>query len=55
MIRESRFIQKGRMPVFTIAELTEWLFGYSVPKQAAEIPNAEYIETYHGVFLDEVV
>ena len=55
-IQESRFISnKGKMPVFTIAELTEWLFGYSQPEQVKELPNWEYIETFKNVFLDEVV
>ena len=43
------------MPVFTIAELTEWLFGYSQPEQVKELPNWEYIDTFHHVFLDEIV
>lgn len=55
MQQESRFIPKGKCPSFTIAELTEWLFGYREPKQVAEIPHGEYIDTYHNVFLDEVV
>lgn len=54
-IQESRFISKGKMAVFTIAELTEWLFGYRRPDQVQELPNWEYIDTFHHVFLDEVV
>lgn len=37
----------------TVTELTEWLFGYAVPK-AAE-PFADVVEPLNGVFLDEVV
>lgn len=37
----------------TIGELTEWLFGYSVP--AAAVPYDENIQTLRGIFLDEVV
>jgi hypothetical protein len=37
----------------TITELTEWLFGYRVPEQAA--PYAEEIAVPGRVFLDEVV
>lgn len=55
MMQESRFIAKGKMPVFTIAELTQWLFGYKMPSQVKELPNWEYIETFKNVFLDEVV
>lgn len=55
MIQESRFIAKGRMPVFTIAELTQWLFGYAKPQQVEMLPCGNYIEPFHGVFLDEVV
>lgn len=55
LIQESRFISKGKMAVFTIAELTEWLFGYRRPEQVQELPNWEYIDTFHNVFLDEVV
>ena len=55
MIQESRFIAKGKMEVLTISELTEWLFGYRTPAQVAKIPYGEYIEPFHGVFLDEVV
>lgn len=53
--QESRFIAKGKMTVFTIAELTQWLFGYAVPEQVKKMPCGEYIEPFHGVFLDEVV
>lgn len=55
MMQESRFIAKGKMPVFTIAELTQWLFGYQMPSQVKELSNWEYIETFKNVFLDEVV
>ena len=55
MMQESRFIAKGKMPVFTIAELTQWLFGYKMPSQVKELPGWEYIETFKNVFLDEVV
>ena len=55
MVQESRFIAKGKMEVLTIAELTEWLFGYQTPEQAARIPFGRFIEPFHGVFLDEVV
>lgn len=51
----SRFISKSRSVYFSIAELTEWLFGYTVPEQVGELPWGKYIETFHGVFLDEVV
>ena len=33
IIQESRFIAKGKMEVFTIAELTQWLFGYALPSR----------------------
>lgn len=55
LIQESRFIAKGKMAVFTIAELTEWLFGYKTPAQVNQLPNWEYIETFKNIFLDEVV
>ena len=55
MVQESRFISRGKMPIFTIAELTQWLFGYIVPKQVRELPGWESIDPFHGVFLDEVV
>lgn len=55
LAQESRFISKGKMAVFTIAELTQWLFGYAVPEQVKDVPYGEYIEPFHGVFLDEVV
>ncbi|MCI8511632.1 MAG: GNAT family N-acetyltransferase [Lachnospiraceae bacterium] len=55
LTQESRFISQGKMSVFTIAELTQWLFGYETPKQADELPFGAYIEPFHGVFLDEVV
>lgn len=54
-IQESRFISKGKMAIFTIAELTEWLFGYKQPEQVKNLPNWEYIETFQHIFLDEVV
>lgn len=54
-IQESRFISKGKMAIFTIAELTEWLFGYKQPEQVKDLPNWEYIETFQNIFLDEVV
>ena len=41
--------------VFTIAELTQWLFGYALPEQVENVPYGQYIEPFHGVFLDEVV
>ncbi len=47
--------RKGKMEVLTISELTEWLFGYRTPAQVAKIPYGEFIEPFHGVFLDEVV
>lgn len=53
--QESRFIAKGKVPVFSIAELAEWLFGYREPDQVKEIPGGSFIEPFHGVFLDEVV
>lgn len=55
MTQESRFVSKGRMPVFTIAELTQWLFGYAVPEQVKKMPYGAYIEPFKGIFLDEVV
>ena len=55
LTQESRFISKGRMAVFTIAELTQWLFGYEVPEQVKDVPCGSFIEPFHGVFLDEVV
>lgn len=55
LLQESRFVAKGKMPVFTIAELTQWLFGYKLPSQVKELTNWEYIETFKNVFLDEVV
>lgn len=55
LAQESRFISKGKMAVFTIAELTQWLFGYAVPEQVKDVPYGEYIEPFHGAFLDEVV
>ena len=55
MTQASRFISKGRGPVFSIAELVQWLFGYRIPEQAKEVPFGEYIEPFHGIFLDEVV
>lgn len=54
-IQESRFLSKGKMAVFSIGELTEWLFGYKVPEQVKNLPNWEYIETFKHVFLDEIV
>ena len=54
-IQESRFISKGKMAIFTIAELTEWLFGYHQPEQVKNLPNWEYIDTFHNIFLDEIV
>lgn len=54
-IQESRFISKGKMAVFTIAELTEWLFGYKQPEQVKNLPNWEYIDTFQNIFLDEIV
>lgn len=54
-IQESRFISKGKMAVFTIAELTEWLFGYARPEQVKKLPNWEYIDTFHNIFIDEIV
>ena len=55
MTQESRFIAKGKMEVLTISELTEWLFRYRTPAQVKKIPYGEFIEPFHGVFLDEVV
>lgn len=55
MIQQSRFTRQGRMPVFTVSELTQWLFGYETPKQVAQIPFGNWIEPFKGVFLDEVV
>lgn len=55
LLQESRFIAKGKMPVFTIAELTQWLFGYEIPSQVKDLTNWEYIETFKNVFFDEVV
>lgn len=55
MTQESRFISKGQPAVFTVAELTQWLFGYAVPEQVECIPYGKYIDPFHGVFLDEVV
>ncbi|MGL5436780.1 MAG: GNAT family N-acetyltransferase [Lachnospiraceae bacterium] len=37
----------------TIAELTEWLFGYRCPEAA--LPYTGIVDVLHGVFLDEVV
>ena len=54
-VQEPRFIPRGRMTVFPIAELTQWLFGYSAPKAVEEIPYGADIEPFRGVFLDEVV
>lgn len=39
--------------VFTIGELTEWLFGYRYPETAEQY--SEVVDVLHGVFLDEVV
>ena len=47
--------REGKMEVLTISELTEWLFGYRTPAQVKKIPYGEFIEPFHGVFLDEVV
>ena len=55
MVRESRFIARGRVPVVSIADLTQWLFGYEIPDAVKQIPHWEEIEPFHGVFLDEVV
>lgn len=55
LLQESRFIAKGKMAVFTIAELTEWLFGYRVPAQVKNLTGWEHIETFKNVFLDEIV
>ena len=55
LMQESRFIAKGKMAVFTIADLTEWLFGYRTPDQVKKLPHWEYIDTFQHVFLDEVV
>ncbi len=56
LIQESRFIsKKSKISVFTIAELTQWLFGYDVPLQVKTLPNWEYIDTFHTVLLDEIV
>ena len=43
------------MAVFSVGELTEWLFGYKIPDQVKNLPNWEYIETFSRVFLDEIV
>lgn len=55
MVQESRFIAKGKVAVFTISELTQWLFGYALPKQVSELPYGSCIEPLRGIFLDEVV
>ncbi len=55
LTQESRFMRRGKTPVFTIAELTQWLFGYREPPKLRTLPLAAYIEPFHGVFLDEVV
>ena len=55
LVQESRFISKGKMPVFSIPELTQWLFGYHVSEQVRELDGWEHIDTFHRVFLDEVV
>lgn len=55
LTQESRFIAKGKTTVFTIAELTQWLFGYAVPQQVEELAGGNYIEPFRSVFLDEVV
>ncbi len=55
MTQTSRFVSKGKGPVFSIAEMVQWLFGYKIPAQVAKVPCGEYIEPFRGVFLDEVV
>lgn len=55
MVQASRFISKSRSVYFSIAEMTEWLFGYEVPVQVADLPWGTFIEPFQGVFLDEVV
>ena len=44
-IQESRFISKGKMAIFTIAELTEWLFGYQQPEQVKRLIGVSPQET----------
>jgi len=39
--------------IFTIGELTEWLFGYRYPKAAEQY--LDVVDVLNGVFLDEVV
>mgnify|MGYP006982443516 CR=1 FL=1 len=36
--------------MFTIAELTQWLFGYALPEQVENVPYGQYIEPFHGAF-----
>lgn len=55
MTQASRFIPKGKVAVFSIAEMTQWLFGYETPKQAEQVPYGNFFEMLRGVFLDEVV
>lgn len=55
IMQASRFISKTRSVYFSIAEMTEWLFGYQMPVQAGDLPWGKFIEPFHGVFLDEVV
>ena len=55
LTQASRFIAKGKMEVLTIAEMTQWLFGYELPPQVERIPYGAYVEPFHGIFLDEVV
>lgn len=55
IIQASRFVSKSRGPVFSIAEMAQWLFGYETPKQVGELSMGSFIEPFRGVFLDEVV
>ncbi len=53
--RDNRFVSQGKIPVFTIAEMTQWLFGYKTPREISEVSWTANIDTYHDIFLDEVV
>ncbi len=53
--RDSRFVSQGDIPVFTIAEMTQWLFGYKIPKAVSDVSWTGNVDTYHDIFLDEVV
>ena len=55
MTLSSRFISTKKTAYISIAEMTQWLFGYRMPKAAESLPYSSYIEPYNGIFLDEEV